>query len=155
MTKKELTKKQAPKQNGITPEEKKVTPMNVGPAPQPIAAKSEKDIVAENKAIKKAEKKAKKDEKVLHFSFLKFILNLAFFIASTVMLVMGTMVLLNHGVSATKPVLDYDIVVYIDLVLILSFAVWMSTFQLGFRRVFGIGKYERIRKAQDKKQNNN
>ncbi len=144
---KELTKKQAPKQTEVTPEAKKVAPNNAGPAPMPVAAKSEKDIAAENKAIKKAEKQAKKDEKVLHFHPLMFILHFIIFALCTVTLVFGVKTLLD-----ATPESNANVLFTVGAIIMLTFPIWMAEFQLGYRRFFRIGKYERMRKAIAKKE---
>ncbi len=137
-------------------------------APKPSMNKeSEEDRAIEAKAMKKAEKQAAKSEKrmakvekhPLHFHPLRFIFHLLIFIIATIALFVGTLVLFFNGetftimsVTFTIPELAGTVIFYIGLAIMVLFAIWMAEFQLGFRRVFRIGRHERVRAAIAKQQ---
>ncbi len=141
----------APKQNKDT----KVAEKKIAPTPMPVkkvdaqAIKNEEKI--ETKINHKAAKRAAHDAKPLHFHFFRFVFGVLIFALTTVVIGVCGLLLYNGGTSTHFIAKDSFDAMVIGLIIMLAFGIWMSELQVGIRRLFRIGRYERIRKAEAKK----
>ncbi len=141
----------APKQNKDT----RVEEVKAAEVPMPVKKVDTKEIKHEEKIEAKqqhkAEKKAAHDAKPLHFHFFRLVFGLLIFALATV--VIGVCGLLLYNGGTTNHVILYNSMdaMILGLIIMISFMIWMSELQVGLRRLFRIGRYERIRKAEAKK----
>ncbi len=114
------------------------------------------DKKAEAKAAKvekKATKKRKHDEKALHFHFFRALFGLLIFVLASIVMIAGAFLLYNDGIENevitfhTTPTSEF----VIGIIIMFAFMIWMSEFQVGWRRFFRIGRHERVRKAEEHK----
>ncbi len=91
-------------------------------------------------------------KKPLHFHFLAMLLHLFVFAIATVAMVFLTLVLLKDGKMGELFSWDLSAKVefIMELIIIVAFTISVAEFQLGWRRFFRIGRYERMRKAAEK-----
>lgn len=94
--------------------------------------------------IKKIDQKEEYYQKPLHFHFFSALMNFIVFLVAVAGFVFAGLYLVEKDdASNTVKLLT-------GIIMIITFCVLIGEFQLGWRRVFHIGKYERIRKAQEK-----
>ncbi len=141
----------APKQNKDT----KVEEIKSTSVPMPVKKVDTKSIKNEEKIQAKSERKAEKkeahDAKPLHFHFFRLVFGLLIFGLTTVVMGVCGLLLYNGGTTDHFIASDGMEALILGLIIMVSFAIWMSEFQVGYRRLFRIGRYERIRKAEAKK----
>ncbi len=135
-----IEKKLAPKSNGQVIH-------NVEPVNNESKNEVKKEVTSEKKQhLSHWEKQESKwdEEHPLHFHLIPFLLELLLFIVSSLVMYLGVKVLLSNSLENQ---IHPELLLIVSMLIILSFATWISIFELALRRVFGIGRQERIQKA--------
>ncbi len=153
-------KKAAPKRSEGAPttEPKNITVSKAAPK-NSKPNESKEDV----KALKKAEKANKKNnleidyDHVLHLHPFRFFVDFLIFIAVSILLYVAISILMGITVfGATVTLQDGNSAEFIvGLIVVIGFMIWMSLFQLGIRRIFRIGRNERILKEIERLEQRN
>ncbi len=162
MAKKPVTKMTAPSNAQHTEEPKKEAKSIAAPKMAAPANGSKEDLKRDEAAKAKAEKlqkkldkKAKKEnnqkeEKLIHFHFFRFLILLILFVIATISMYFEVQQLLGNSAFGVTMTLSENAILVVGFLFMIEFAIWMAIFELGWRRFFRIGYYERLRKAEAK-----
>ncbi len=162
------TKKAAPKRNEKLKLEEVTKPITYNKENSPktkVPGENKEDRIAKEKAAKEAKKQeekmmklAKQSEQVLTLHPFKTLVKFLLFMFVTIFLVLVFGLLATNGdlfgitISIPKIVDAPTEFFTTGVVITFLFMIWMALFQAGWRRVFKIGRWERINKELKKQE---